>query len=349
VSVLRFLTDKGVLPNYAFPEEGVKLKSIIARQPEDGRREENGENLVTREYVRPASSALSEFAPGQFFYANGHEVVIDRLDLNKRDLSTWRFCQNCSHFELQATAGAGTSCPRCGGDMWDDIGSAHETVELKTVIAVTKEQQAAIRDADDRQQKRYDRSMLPSYGPEDIGTSWYAEEGDGSAPFGFEFIAPCVFRDFNFGSRATGPVGPKIAGEERSSRPFKIFRHCGMVQRRTRGDDDVGQHQPRCRVLQSDGKLARESWETSVFLMRKFATESIRIVVPVVGVASDDDIKSFVAAINLGMRKHFAGKVDHIRSTVLKAHLDGLGACLSNKRISLADRMRVGFCALAET
>ena len=160
VAVLRFLTDKGVLPNYAFPEEGVKLKSIIARQPEDGRREENGENLVTREYVRPASSALSEFAPGQFFYANGHEVVIDRLDLNKRDLSTWRFCQNCSHFELQATVGAGTSCPRCGDDMWDDIGSAHETVELKTVIAVTKEQQAAIRDADDRQQKRYDREHV---------------------------------------------------------------------------------------------------------------------------------------------------------------------------------------------
>jgi DEAD/DEAH box helicase domain-containing protein len=65
VAVLRFLTDKGVLPNYAFPEEGVKLKSIIARQPEDGRREENGENLVTREYVRPASSALSEFGPGR--------------------------------------------------------------------------------------------------------------------------------------------------------------------------------------------------------------------------------------------------------------------------------------------
>ena len=63
--------------------------------------------------------------------------------------------------------------------------------------------------------------------------------------------------------------------------------------------------------------------------MRKFATELIRIVVPVVGGASDDDIKSFVAAINLGMRKHFAGKVDHIRSTVLKTHLDGLATVRS--------------------
>jgi hypothetical protein len=37
------------------------------------------------------------------------------------------------------------------------------------------------------------------------------------------------------------------------------------------------------------------------------------------GEASDDDIKSFVAGIYLGMRTHFAGKVDHIRSTVVEA------------------------------
>ena len=329
VQVLRFLTDKGVLPNYAFPEQGVKLKSILARQPEDGKREENGDNLVTREYVRPASSALSEFAPGQTFYANGREVVIDRLDLNKQDLSIWRFCQNCSHVESQAAADTATSCPRCGDDMWTDSGSAHETVELKTVVAVTKEQQAAIRDSDDRQQRQYDRTMVPFYGPGEIESSWYSESDDGSAPFGFEFIAPCAFRDFNFGARASGPVGPRIAGQERNSRPFNICRHCGIVQRPQRGDDDPGQHQPRCQVLQQDEEPDRDTWESQVFLMRKFETESIRMVVPVVGEASDDDIKSFVAAINLGMRKHFAGKVDHIRSTVVEAQLDGLATVRS--------------------
>jgi DEAD/DEAH box helicase domain-containing protein len=78
-----------------------------------------------------------------------------------------------------------------------------------------------------------------------------------------------------------------------------------------------------------DDTLTRDTWEAEVFLMRKFETETIRIVVPVVGEADDDDIKSFVAAINLGMRKHFAGKVDHIRSTVVEAQLDGLAAVRS--------------------
>ena len=73
-----------------------------------------------------------------------------------------------------------------------------------------------------------------------------------------------------------------------------------------------------------DEDLLREQWETGVFLMRKFDTEAIRIVIPVVGDADDDDLKSFVAAINLGMRRHFAGKVDHIRSTIFQAQLNGM-------------------------
>lgn len=58
--------------------------------------------------------------------------------------------------------------------------------------------------------------------------------------------------------------------------------------------------------------------------MRNFDTEAIRIVIPVVGEADDDDLKSFVAAINLGMRRHFAGKVNHLRSTIFAAQLDGM-------------------------
>ncbi len=63
--------------------------------------------------------------------------------------------------------------------------------------------------------------------------------------------------------------------------------------------------------------------------MRKFNTEAIRVVIPVVGELEDDDVKSFIAGINLGMRKHFAGKVDHISSTVVEAQLDGIATVRS--------------------
>lgn len=74
VDVLRFLTDRGVLPNYAFPEEGVRLKSIITRPKSrltEAERKQEGGNLILREYVRPAgvgserAGALSDLLRGR--------------------------------------------------------------------------------------------------------------------------------------------------------------------------------------------------------------------------------------------------------------------------------------------
>ncbi|MCZ8133545.1 MAG: DEAD/DEAH box helicase [Rhodobacteraceae bacterium] len=320
VQVIKFLTDKGILPNYAFPEEGVKLTSILSRRS-DGAAASDDDGLSHIPYVRPASSALSEFAPGQFFYANGRQVQIKRIEIGTEDLDRWTFCPACSHVAHRIEGVETRTCPQCGDEMWSDSGSAHDVVQLKSVIAIDSEEKAAIRDGDQRDQRQFDRVLMPFYGPEGIATSWFTNQESGT-PFGFEFLPSCTFRDFNFGLKSTLP-GPRIAGERRPAQPFRICRHCGSLQDPPRGADDRGTHPPNCLVMR-DQDLARERWETDVFLMRKFDTEAIRIVIPVVGDADDDDLKSFVAAINLGMRRHFAGKVDHIRSTIFQAQLNGM-------------------------
>ena len=323
VPVIKFLTDKGVLPNYAFPEEGVKLTSILSRR-NDTAKDEDG--LLYLEYSRPASSALSEFAPGQFFYANGRQVQIERVDIGKEDLTAWTFCPSCSHVARRIEGIEANTCPRCGDEMWSDTGSRHDVVQLKSVISVDSEEKAVIRDLDQRDQRQFDRLLMPFHVPADIATSWFTSRESG-APFGFEFIPNCTFRDFNFGPKAAIP-GPRIAGQNRPAQPFRICRHCGSLQKRPQGEDDHGTHPPNC-LVSREPKLARDRWETDVFLMRGFDTEAIRIVIPVVGQADDDDLKSFVAAINLGMRRHFAGKVDHIRSTIFEARLDGMASVRS--------------------
>src|SRR5205085_1784276 len=60
---LNLFTDEGVLPNYAFPESGVKLKSIIYGMiAEEG--EELGQKFSqAQEYLRGASTAIRELAP----------------------------------------------------------------------------------------------------------------------------------------------------------------------------------------------------------------------------------------------------------------------------------------------
>ncbi|MFO8232088.1 MAG: helicase-related protein, partial [Longimonas sp.] len=70
-----FLTESGLLPNYAFPEEGVTLRSVLLR----------GEEIWAKEYRRPASQALKELAPGATFYAGGRSVQVDQIDLSGED------------------------------------------------------------------------------------------------------------------------------------------------------------------------------------------------------------------------------------------------------------------------
>jgi DEAD/DEAH box helicase domain-containing protein len=321
VSVIKFLTDRGRLPNYAFPEEGVKLTSLLSRREDSGSGDED--NLYSVEYMRAASSALSEFALGQIFYANGRQVEISRLDMSSEDLSQWYFCPTCSHVENVKTTDHHTNCPRCGDDMWSDTGSKHDVVELKSVLAISSEEKATIRDTDQRTQVQFDRAMVPHYEASDISAAWLSNDDKASAPFGYELISRCTFRDFNFGKRADGPVGPRIAGIQRASNPFRICKHCGTHQSPFLKPDETGEHSPSCTVIKN-GEDSQTDWLSASFLMRSFDTEAIRVIIPVAGEVDYDEIKSFVAAINLGMRRYFAGRVDHIRSAVVEAQIDGL-------------------------
>lgn len=321
VPVIKFLTDRGRLPNYAFPEEGVKLTSLLSRREDSGIGDED--NLYSVEYMRAASSALSEFALGQVFYANGRQVEISRLDMSSEDLTQWYFCPTCSHVENAKTTDHHTNCPRCGDDMWSDSGSKHDVVELKSVLAISSEEKATIRDTDQRTQVQFDRAMVPHYEASDISAAWLSNDDKARAPFGYELISRCTFRDFNFGKRADGQVGPRIAGIKRASNPFRICKHCGTHQSPFLKPDETGEHPPSCTVIKN-GEDSQADWLSASFLMRSFDTEAIRVIIPVAGEVDYDEIKSFVAAINLGMRRYFAGRVDHIRSAVVEAQIDGL-------------------------
>jgi DEAD/DEAH box helicase domain-containing protein len=318
VQVLQFLTDRGLLPNYAFPEEGVKLKSIIVRSNEGRAGDASGESdLMIKEYVRPASSALSELALDQTFYAEGRQVTIDRIDLRTKDITGWRFCPNCTYTEFETTAAKHTSCPQCMSPMWADTGARAEAVELRTVVATSTEQKAAIRDLDDRTARRYDRETFPYYEASSVEHAYAIQGGSGSAPFGYEFVPLCEFKDVNFGLKIAARAGQNIAGQQRQSRPFPICRRCGKLQHDRHSEH--GDHQARCPA--DKGGEPRATWEAPIYLMRQFETEALRLIVPVAGRAQYDDIKSFVAAIELGLKKYFAGRVDHLRNVVVEEKL----------------------------
>ena len=122
-----FLTDEGLLPNYAFPEAGVTLKSVIYRsreQDEEDAADEQGDGRNVYAYVRPAASALSELAPENEFSAGGNRVRIDRIDLRVSPIETWRLgsfdlSNVLASMRLSCVLRARPSLPFAGGDELD--------------------------------------------------------------------------------------------------------------------------------------------------------------------------------------------------------------------------------------
>jgi DEAD/DEAH box helicase domain-containing protein len=98
--LLGTLTDAGLIPNYAFPEAGVELMSMLWRKKSE---DEGGEGryiaLPALKYERSASSALSEFAPENRFYANHRRVEVDQINMSLASTEDWRFCPSCHHMQ----------------------------------------------------------------------------------------------------------------------------------------------------------------------------------------------------------------------------------------------------------
>ncbi len=78
-ATFNFFTDEGLLPNYAFPEAGVVLRSIIYRKKGEQQAGDSAYDTWSYTYERPAASAIAELAPANRFYAGGARCRSIRL------------------------------------------------------------------------------------------------------------------------------------------------------------------------------------------------------------------------------------------------------------------------------
>ena len=305
-ATLNVLTDEGLLPNYAFPEQGVLLRSIIVRDAKAGG---GAPDPLTFEYERPGASAITELAPNNTFYAEGRRVVINQVDVSKIKPEAWRFCRQCAYTEPLSSGDTHPVCPRCGDSLWRDSGRVREMLRLTTVFARTLDRDSRIADdADERQRGFYVRQALVDSPPHAVRQAFVIDKPE--FPFGFEFLDRVTFREVNFGEQAPDASPMTIAGEELSRPGFTICPECGTLQRRRKADEQHRNHAPWC----PKRKNPDASTQQCIFLYREFTSEGIRLFLPDVGFAeSHESLLSFVAALELGLAKRFKGAVDHLR------------------------------------
>ena len=306
-----FLTDEGLLPNYAFPEEGTTLRSVIYRKQRN--RKTSGTDTPSKfdstvfEYSRPARAALGELAPESLFFANNKKVKIERIEMARgENLEKWRLCPDCNYSQQISGVDQEMSCPRCNNPMWADTSQLIDMVRLKQVYANTWDDKAQIGDdSDTREPIFFNRQMLIDVEPDNYRLT-YEMKGK---PFGFEFIREVSFREINFGKQGSPDQIFNVAGNKMSRPGFRLCKECGMVQY----SKSKTEHMYKCKFK---GIENPEGIIDCLYLYREYKSEAIRIVVPrLSGAEHDEQIQSFVAALQLGLKKHFGGKVDHLHLT----------------------------------
>ena len=333
---LNFFTDEGLLPNYAFPEEGIELKSIILKKREKPTPDEGKFQAVTYEYIRPANSAITELAPGSVFYAGGRRLKVDQIGMGVSPVETWHFCDTCGHMErISADTPAKSECPACGSPNWADASLKRELIRLRQVVSTTIDSKSRSHDDSDQREQQFFNRHESVVIPEDSERIAYQIRG-ASVPFGFEFLAKLVLRVVNLGQddQSTHPF--RLGGREVCGSGFVLCAECGKIQTKRAGSGEVEmRHDLSCRFHGKDSTPLK-----AVFLYRELHSEAIRILLPSSGATEDTDMTSFVAALHLGLRLYFRGNIDHLKGCVDERPVSGTN--LRRKYLVLYDQVPGG-------
>ena len=297
-NIFNFLTDEGVLPNYAFPQGMVTLTSTII--DDEGRDS-------TFEYRRGGQMAIREFAPFNHFYANGRRVKPTTIDVKQSEIQRWRFCPNCSWCTLEAKAAKGR-CPQCGAEGWGDLGQVFNMSRLVQVSSVSKDRASRTFDESETRERKYYIVRTHVHFKKNVEATTFVSR-DKDAPFGFTYLREATFRTVNFGEPSAQAVPADIANDRVESGGFLCCPKCGRVSGSKQEDR---MHEFSCTVKDKDAPL-----ETEVFLYHEFKSEAVQFLVPeLTDGGKSKQLDSFCAALIMGLRDHHRGRVDHLRITV---------------------------------
>lgn len=305
---LQVLADDGLTPNYAFPEAGVSLKSIIWKENQQVEEDGGPSQHLEFTYERSARSAIVELAPNAKFYAGGRRVQVNQVDIKKSVPEPWRFCPVCTYARSVAGDDTFKNCPSCQSPGWADVGQRRTMLKLTQVFAWTKDSDSRIGDErEDREPSFFNREMLVHFGDTTSSNAWHLAEED--TPFGAEFVPLATFREINFGDAAHEGTQLAIAGRESVRTGFTVCSSCGRVQ-----GVKKHYHSASCRYRH---ETESAKYETALYLYREFRSEAVRFLLPFMDEPGfSQKLHSFVAALEMGLKKYFGGRIDHLEATL---------------------------------
>lgn len=313
--VIEFMTNAGLLPNYAFPETGIKLSATIFSHKALGDEGENTPEPETIELVRQASQGIRELAPGNEFYIEKMELPVKGLALNDRtdSVKSMRFCSDCDAIAEEGTAEYNmNTCPKCGSDSWH--ANKHQYLRFTTALSSCYRDDAAIKDNGGEREKEYyhtlkhfqfnNQGSVHSYGLRKVG-------------FGIEYCKDVKLVEANYGDRNQMADQVVVDKQQHISRlGFVTCRYCGKATLVTYNIRDIKDfHFPYCnhKDIGFPSDEAHKDTFEQLFLYRTMQTEAIKVLLPVQLFETEASSQLFKAGLELGLRHYYKSNPDHLR------------------------------------
>ena len=317
-TALEILTDNGLLPNYAFPERGVRFYGAIYNKH---RRSDQEHKPI--EVTRAAGVALKELAPSNHFYTHRRVFDIQQIAIgNPQDplIFTWAICGACGHMRPKEDLDrpeAQPACPQCGHD--GDSSSQLDQGQHRKFVEYSRSQALSFMEhyeslSGDRSEER-DREYYQTIRSFDLTQDTpTGAVGDESLPFGVEYRASVIMREVNVGYHGDQRIVPFGVDQLAPEDGFRVCRDCGIVVTPGTSLDEIN-HRRSCSRRRSNEKRRQEgrneqpyNWEP-IYLYRELKSEAIRLLLPI---ADDADIDTLTACIHLGLRLRFEGNPAHL-------------------------------------
>ncbi|MDU7360670.1 MAG: DEAD/DEAH box helicase [Propionibacteriaceae bacterium] len=311
------MEEFGLLPNYTLLGDATTLDvSITWHNPETQQYEHEA-----TDFQRPTARALTEFAPGNTFYARGWKIRIDAVDLGVKSegVRPWVCCPTCGFVQDVEESGKTVTvsvCPRCGDHGIADIGQKLQALEfLRASADINREGHRINGDDENRTQTRFEIACLADIDPEHVTTEWYVDGYD----FGAKYLDKLTLRWMNLGSATTLSTKLTIGSDDRSASLFRVCSECGHIDEKA-SSNSFDEHRPWCKYRKSADEHAQ-----SIALARTLVTQGVVLPLPFDVTAGDVFAQpSLQAALLMGIRDEFGGSPDHIGvETVRDPRTDG--------------------------
>lgn len=299
----------GLLPNFTLYDDSVTLEATLTY-----RNAQDEWKHLPAEYARSGFSALTELAPGNSFYADGHELKIDTVDVGSDGDGIRRvaFCPDCGHSTVCEASDRLDSCPnpRCRRPGIADAGQHLHVVELTKVSSTMELNRAKITDSsEERVSTSYETLTIPDFSSAQTRAEW-SVIGTG---VGIAYRRGSRLTRLNVGRPREGSRESILAGRRQRIGGFEICAECGHLDT-TLGENKPQEHQGWC-----GQRRAEKSESVSAVLSRELTTETLMISLPpsIIDDSSGRSLWSFYAALMVGLRERFGGEIGHLGMEVV--------------------------------